>query len=363
MGGFPHSGGLRRHRVSEFDYVNARLRARKSTLLSTRWFEQAAGCRDVDRLMNLLLETRYRTFLQSALLRARGLAAIHVAVRESVGQEARCIRGWFEPAGRSARLVSVVLREFDRHNLKTILRGVANHVPAGEILPQTLPGGELIPEEISQLAAASDLAAVVDLVVTWRLDWARPVLEARSRPGSPPAELDDLETALERWHVAAGLEAARAAGPAGTALVDSLLRRADITNLLSALRARDEVEWKMHTIGPGRLAWDQFAPIVGGGLGAAVTALARTYLGDALTQLAAEAGLSAPPSRVERALIRAELSASVAAMVSDPLGIGVLLGYLALRRNEAANLRLLSMGLAFGDSPQAMQAEMSSVGV
>ncbi|MGH2606878.1 MAG: V-type ATPase subunit, partial [Anaerolineales bacterium] len=246
--------------MSEFDYVNARLRARKSTLLSTRWFEQAAGCREVDRLMNLLLETRYRTFLQSALLRARGLAAIHEAVRESVGQEARCIRGWFEPAGRAARLASVVLREFDRHNLKTILRGVANHVPAGEILPQTLPGGELSPEEISQLAAASDPAAAIDLVVTWRLDWARPLLEARARPGTPPADLDDLETALERWHVTAGLDVARAAGHAGAALVDALLRRADITNLLTALRARDEAEWRVHAIGPGRLAWDLFGP-------------------------------------------------------------------------------------------------------
>ncbi|HEX9808113.1 MAG TPA: V-type ATPase subunit [Alphaproteobacteria bacterium] len=344
--------------MSEFDYVNARLHSRKARLLPGTWFEQATGCRSVERLMNLLLQTGYRTFLQSALLRARGLDAIHEAVRESVGQEVRCIRGWFEPAGRPAHLASVALREFDRHNLKTILRGVANHVPAGEILPQTLPGGDLGPDEISQLAAASDLAAVIDLVVTWRLDWARPLLEARARPGNPPADLDDLETALERWHVATGLEAARTSGRAGAALVEALLRQADITNLLTALRARDEVEWRAHAIGPGRLGWDLFGPIVGGGLAAAVGSLAGTYLGNALRQVTAEAGLSAPLSRVERTLARTDLAASAGALMSDPLGIGVLLGYLALRRNEATNLRLLAMGLAFGDSAQEIRAEM-----
>ncbi|MGH2605018.1 MAG: hypothetical protein ACRDG5_00365, partial [Anaerolineales bacterium] len=63
------------------------------------------------------------------------------------------------------------------------------------------------------------------------------------------------------------------------------------------------------------------------------------------------------------ALARADLAASTGALASDPLGIGVLLGYLALRRNEATNLRLLAMGLAFGDSAQEMRAEMIGVGV
>jgi vacuolar-type H+-ATPase subunit C/Vma6 len=45
-------------------------------------------------------------------------------------------------------------------------------------------------------------------------------------------------------------------------------------------------------------------------------------------------------------------------MARDPLGIGVLWGYLALKTAEITNLRLIGTGLALHDPPQDIQRHL-----
>jgi vacuolar-type H+-ATPase subunit C/Vma6 len=46
----------------------------------------------------------------------------------------------------------------------------------------------------------------------------------------------------------------------------------------------------------------------------------------------------------------------------DPLGIGVFIGYLALKMNEINNLRWITQGIGMGLRPEAIWAELELVG-
>jgi vacuolar-type H+-ATPase subunit C/Vma6 len=46
-------------------------------------------------------------------------------------------------------------------------------------------------------------------------------------------------------------------------------------------------------------------------------------------------------------------------ITKDPLGIGVFLGYLALKVNEVANLHWIARGISLGFGPAVLRAEMS----
>jgi vacuolar-type H+-ATPase subunit C/Vma6 len=45
----------------------------------------------------------------------------------------------------------------------------------------------------------------------------------------------------------------------------------------------------------------------------------------------------------------------------DPLGIGVLMGYLALKENEVSNIRWIAYGISMEMSPAAIQAELEYI--
>jgi vacuolar-type H+-ATPase subunit C/Vma6 len=45
-------------------------------------------------------------------------------------------------------------------------------------------------------------------------------------------------------------------------------------------------------------------------------------------------------------------------ITNDPLGIGVMLGYLALKINEVTNIRWIAQGISLELQPDAIRAEM-----
>ena len=60
----------------------------------------------------------------------------------------------------------------------------------------------------------------------------------------------------------------------------------------------------------------------------------------------------------ERALARRQLQHAVSFFASDPLGLGVLLGYVVLKTNEVANLRAIAQGLMLGEKSDRIRAEL-----
>ncbi len=363
--------------MPDFDYGNARLRAMKSRLLSRRTLESLAEAGSVQELIAALSNTAYREAVEVALARSTaepaGMDCLTEALRSDLAATVGHARRFF--SGAAAELAVLALRRYDVHNTKTVLRGLARLVAASEILNGTLPVGELRAADLAQLAQSADVRVAIDLLATWRIPLARPLLALRGRGREGALEVPAMELALDRWHLSTALQAARDAGEAGRPLLAMLATEADEANILTALRLvgasnvtrtlREYFgvdELALLFVGPGHV---QLALLTEAAhktsVPEALKVLAGTpyhaVLAGAMEAYAASGRLSV----FERALSQRALQRAAGLLMHDPLGIGVLLGYVALKTNEIANLRVVAQGLAIGDKPEHIRAELRVV--
>jgi V/A-type H+-transporting ATPase subunit C len=272
--------------------------------------------------------------------------------------------------GRAGELVAIALRAYDVHNLKTILRGVSKHIPPAEIATALLPIGELTSNALDELAGAPGPRVAIDLLASMRIPLAHPLIRLRvERPG---AEIPEMELALDRWH----FEQARRdlqESPDGAGLLTATLNlEADLANLSIVLRfAHAPAErqllrklWRVDGpdglfVGPGRLALELLARAAAQDtLEAAVETLKDTPyempLRDGLEAYMQSGRLSG----FEKHLCRFRLCWMAGLMARDPLGIGVLLGYLALKTNEVGNIRWVAQGIDLGLTTEEIRIGM-----
>jgi V/A-type H+-transporting ATPase subunit C len=356
--------------LPDFDYGNARLRAMKSRLLPRRTLEGLTEAGSVQGLITALANTAYREAVATALVRLTGIDCLAVALRDDLVGTLGKARTFYSEAALA--LAQLALLRYDVHNIKTTLRGLAGHVPANEIIGSTLPIGELRPADIGELVRAADWRMAIDLLATWRLPIAKPLLELHATQRSRDGHLEplEMEVALDRWYFDTVI-----AGADDTTLRKAVMLEADVTNVLTALRLvgvpdvatilRERLDVTDVTrlfVGPGHIPFALLAEAARQeSIPDAIDTLAATPYGDTLTDALPAHAASARLSVFERALAQRQLHHAAALVASDPLGIGVLLGYAALKTNETANLRAIAQGLLLGEKPDRIRSELMLV--
>jgi V/A-type H+-transporting ATPase subunit C len=359
--------------MADFDYGNARLRAMRSRLIPRRALEGLAEVEDVEGLITALTDTAYRQAVEAALVRLSGMECLAEALRNDLVATVGKARRFFR--NQSGELAMLVLRRYDVHNVKVVLRGLARQVPASEILASTLPMGGLRPMELSELARSQSFRAAIDLLATWAVPLARPLLEARTRRRSEGVEVVELELGLERWHLRTALKAAQEAGEDGKTWFEALGLEADAANILTALRlvgvadAALALRERFGTqtvatlfVGPGHIPFLLLEEAVRQpSMAEAVQVLAGTPYGLILASAMEDYSATSRLSVFERALARRQLRHAAGLFARDPLGLGVLIGYLALKTNEVANLRAIAQGLMLGERAERIRAELMFV--
>lgn len=357
--------------MSDYDYGNARLRVMKSRLLPRRELEVLSEAGSLPGLIAGLTKTVYQKSVESALTRAAGLQGIDEALRSDLIGTVGKIRGFYgEDAGK---MTAIVLRAYDIHNLKAILRGLAKNVPAGDILIVLLPIGELSLSILRELVQVNNPREAIDLLASMGLSFAWPLLKLRVEV--PEAETFEMELALDRWHDEEARRMLRSEMGMVGPLSDALALEADLVNVLTVLRfarsprERDLLRDRLGTdeierlfIGPGRIRFELLANACKqSAIPAAVDTLSGTSFEPAL-----RAGLEAYArsnrlSDIERQLKHYRLEWLAAQITKDPLGIGVVLGYVALKVNEVGNIRWIAHGINLGLKADTIQAELETV--
>lgn len=357
--------------MPDYDYGNARLHVMKSRLLSPQALRTLAEEDSLDGLIAALAGTVYQKSVESALTRATGLQCIDEAMRSDLIHTVGKIRGFYrEGAGK---MVSIILRMYDIHNLKAILRGLSKNVPAGDMLVVLLPIGELDISTLRELAQLNDPREAIDLLASMGLSFARPLLKVRAE--SPGAETFEMELALDKWYH----EEARRELRSETGLIDvlsyALALEADLANVLTVLRfaqfpdERDLLREKLGAdeirhlfIGPGHIPYGLLESACSRDtMASAIETLSGTFFASTL-----QAGLEAYArsnrlSDIERQLKHYRLKWMAGQIKKDPLGIGVVLGYVALKVNEVGNIRWITQGINLGLKPDAIRAELEMV--
>lgn len=338
----------------------------KSRLLTRRELDNLSEAGNIQALIADLARTPYRRPLEVALVHLVGREAVSRGVRaELEGTLARIHRFYDGDAGSN---VELVLQVYDVHNLKAILRGLTSHATPGEIEAALLPVGQLTGDILAELARAANPRTAIDLLASMSLPSAIPLLRLRAeRPGAGTLE---MEVRLEQWYFEEAF--ARLQESRDETLAAALRLEADLTNVQTVLRLaakpeeQDAIREWLGTdevgsllVGPGRIP-----------LAMLVRAANRETVADAV-QVLAETAYAGPLqaalsvyretgrlSSFERQLHRYRLDTFARLIARDPLGIGVVLGYLALKVNEVNNLRWIANGIHLRMTPENIRAEL-----
>ena len=347
--------------MADFDYGNAR-----------RELEALAEVGSLHGMISALAKTAYQRSIEAALTQASGLECIAQAIRMDLINNLGKARNFFrEDAGT---MVSIAMRTYDLHNLKAILRGLSRNIPSAEILSALLPVGELNYAVLAELARVPGPRVAIDLLASMNEPIAQPLLKLRAR--HPGADIPEMELALDQWYYQDAWIFIQAAPSANEVLASTLRLEADIENLLTVLRFAHEPDERRHLqerVGAGELAELLVEPgflpqslLVHLGnqdsLEAAVESLAGTRYEPALRTGLGAFKQSGRLSEIEKHLKRFRRTWLSSLIFKDPLGIGVFLGYLALKINEINNLRWIAHGIHLGLGPGEIKAELEFAG-
>jgi len=354
--------------MPDFDYGNARLRALKSRLLTARDLDSLSTAESINGLIASLIKTAYRKPVETALTRTSGLDCISEALHYDLLQALGKVGNFYE--GEAGQMVAILLRRYDIHNLKSILRGLSRNVETNEIISTMIPVGELKANVLAELARSPDPRAAMDLIAMLGLPFAQPLMKLRSE--HPGAETAAMELALEDWFYQETYLYLKEARRTSKVLLQAIQIEADLVNLMTVLRfvhAPDERkllhEW-LHIddfadllVGPGRLPFELLINAANQDtVEAAVDLFASTPYAFSLTAGLGQFAKSALLSEFEKQLQRFRLSWMASQISKDPLGIGVFLGYLALKINEINNIRWIAHGINLGVQAKDIQTEL-----
>jgi V/A-type H+-transporting ATPase subunit C len=354
--------------MAGFDYGNARLRAMKSRLLTKRDVEALINSGSVRGVITVLTQTDYQRFIESALTRSIGLDCIDEALNKNLINTVKRIKNFYQD--NAGDEVALVLRSYDIHNLKVILRGLTANVALSEILEATLPVGELDVAILNELASAAGSRACVDMLASMGFVYAQPLMKLRGK--HPGALTSEMELELDRWQVDNAYKTVSNFPGNGDVLLSAYRIMADLVNLNTVLRfshAPSERkflrDWlgkeglEQLFIGPGILSFSMLARAGNQDtVNAAVDCLKGSPYDKALAASLASYAHSARLSDFEKQLIHYRLGWMSEQITKDPLGIGVVLGYLALKTTEIGNIRWIAKGIDMGLSMFTLRSEV-----
>jgi V/A-type H+/Na+-transporting ATPase subunit C len=354
--------------MSGYDYGNARLRAMKSRLLSRHELAALAEVGSLNGLIAALTKTPYQRPLETALARTSGMNSIASAIRDDLVGSLGKVRSFYDE--EAGEMVAIVLRAYDIHNLKAILRGLFRNARPDEILATLLPVGELKSGVLAELVRALEPRSAIDRLASLNSRFAQPLLELRSQ--HPGADVTRMELALEQWSFQEAQNTLGRQNQDDGILSRAIKMEADLANLSTVLRfahtpaerklVREwlgEEDLRQLLVGPGFLPFDL---LVQAGMQDTLDAAVECFVGTAY-EAPLRAGLkiyasSLRLSDLERQLRRFRLNWFAGQIVADPLGIGMVLGYCAIKVNEVSNLRWIAQGIQMRLSARDIRASL-----
>lgn len=350
-------------RVPETDagYACARLRGMRAHLLDSSFYERLIAAPDVASTIKELMETSYEQDLEKELVRGMTSAVVDDALKENMVHAYRKVLSFLDPKMRT--VLSTLLGRWDVFNIKTVLRGAHNQVPAEEVNESLMPAGYLSGTELEGLAKLGDVKAIIDTMAMWGLPYATPL--RRTYPEySKSNDLPLLELALDRqyseWATSrlvgedSDIEAARRV----------LGTQVDTLNLVTVFRMiKNEVsssEAERYFLDGGRaIKKELYLELTKlSDVDEVLDRLKRSPYGEALDEAAVRYLEMQSIPVFERALEELLMRRALMSGVRDPHGVGVAIAYLWGKQNEITNIRIIARGKEVGMPADRVREEL-----
>jgi len=341
--------------MPDFDYINARVRAMRSRLLDPGRMEELLGALTFDALLAGLNTTPYGKDLQEALARYRGIQAVDEALARNFSATTQKIRSFGD--GKAKALIEALLLRWDLANVRAVLRGKHTGRSEEDIMESVLPAGLLTEVALRELARQPDIPAVAGTLDALEHPFAIPMAEGL-RDYLEEHDLLGLEMHVGRYYAEHVLGVARGAGHNETVLRELVQAEVDALNVKTALKlVRQEqplgAETRRRFLIPG-------GAIVSEDVFLLLTAPETTKQG--WRALGAHGFPLHEPgddlTEFEKTLDLLLARGTARLYLGDPLGIEIVVGYLALKYNEVVNLRLIARSKMLGIPRDLVRREM-----
>jgi len=329
----------------DYAYVNARIRGMKSRLLDRHQYEELMLQPDLDSLLSVLEKTPYGGEITKAKAMSEGIVAIELALRNDFVKTFRKIAKIVREE-EAEKYLRIFLHRWDVQNIKTILRGKNIHTTNEEILSCLVPVGELDEVALTELLKQPDLKAVVDLLATFGIIYAKPLTQAFP-DFSKEGDISILECALDTFYYADSLASVPSPSYNDTLIRELIATEIDVINIRTVLRlVRDRTPWedaiKFLIPGGKELRERDLKRLMGLHSTEEVVAdLGQTsyrFLRE-LPEASIKTGrISLLEKQLENYLIRK----GAGSFLDDPLSIALIVGYFWAKYTEITNIRIIS---------------------
>ena len=347
--------------MSDYDYLNARVKAMSTELLPPPFFERLLAAEGEEAVLDLLHGTAYGPQIVEAMTVGHGLGALESALGRHLFASFARLRAMAPETPR--RLLAVQFSQWDAANVLAVLRGKLTAAEPHEILEALLPFGEASEPQLEELAAQPGLEAVSDTLATWGYPFAPP-LRQLIRGQSRKPDLLALESALNNAYFSWAMDQVGSEDPQ-EALVRRMVRlQIDLANVKAGLdyvrhKARGETLEVPEPLGGGLLPSALLRNLrQAAGMVDAFEALGASYFAPGIERGILAFGASGSLGVMERFLEAVVIQQGCRLFRGDPLGIGVPLGLLWRKYSEYLNLRLLLRGKQFGMPAAAIREEL-----
>jgi V/A-type H+-transporting ATPase subunit C len=347
--------------MSDYDYLNARIKGMHSNLLRREFYEQILANQGIAPLVDALLSSPYSRHIRLALERDRSVSGIEWGLRRNLFETFEKVRALAAPKPRL--LLDIQFRRWDIQNIITIIRGKAAGLLPEEILTGVFPAGELGDVELEELAAEDNVRTVIDTLMAWDFPFA---FQLRKVIRKHASQLDfaSLESEFMRIFFAWVMDNLEVEDE------NHLLLRSHIRNQIDLVNVKN-VLWALSQSQASRRS-EHIVPIRGGRVTARMLSaiekssslemgfeiLADTYFRRAIDRGILAFGESRRLAVMERSLDIEIVETGCKMFRADPLGIGVPMGYVWRKYNEFMNLRILLRDNSFGKPEPAIREEL-----
>jgi len=350
--------------LPDYGYVNARVRGMRAHLLTKEFFMQLADSNNFEDMHSLLEQTVYRREINEAVLLSPERPDYDQAINVNFVMSLRKI--FDATGGEPHRLVRMLLSDFDVQNIKSILRGKRGDATPNEIVAMLVPVGELRLDRLEQMAQEREIRSVVERMVSSEIRFGPALAAALPRFYKRDQDLAILELALDKYHFS-NVMSQLTGKDRNVQMVKRMFRtEIDMRNLSTLIRIRklhlEDEDLESLCLPGGALSPEAFANLARLGDVAAIVAQYpdasyRSLLKKALEEYQ-ELDVVAFDKELEHGLIK--LGASMSNV--DVLGIGVVIGYMWLKRNEIINLRIVLKGKQIDRSTVDIKKDLFFIG-
>jgi V/A-type H+-transporting ATPase subunit C len=349
-----------------YDYGNARLRARLSELQPKEKLESWADLSSIDSFLSALTKTPYQEAIEKALTFAHGYECINQAMKFASAEILEDLMRFYQSP--ELETIKMIFFRSDLQNLKAIFRGVLHGIALDQVTSSFSHMGTISEPVLKNLAKAESLAELINRMAVYGLPVSQPLLELRfSREMLNSA---DIELAMERWYFHE-INKMLTGASENVRILDKFYQiEADIINLNTVLRfVGSEIDrgtigekFQDYILDAGYLGKPRMLKLAQNrGVDNLVRSLLNTRYGTYL-RIAIECFQSNQLlSEFENQMRIYMLQWTARLPRRHPLGIGVPLGYVSLKRSEIKNLRWIAKGITSGFEPTYIRDNLERI--